>query len=89
VIGQQNATSNGSPQFTKDRFGNVSGAVRIESKETAWQIPPGSYVKGDTTLTLWVKKIKFNNYGPFGILTLHALVLSRFETHFFDYNIII
>jgi hypothetical protein len=66
VIGHQNAMSNESPQFTRDRFGLANGALRLFSKETAWRLPHGRYFKGDTTITLWIKKIECNGFGPFG-----------------------
>jgi hypothetical protein len=70
IVGNHNATSNGSPQFDQDRFGVADGALRIDSKETAWQLPPGRYVKGDTTITMWVKKIECIKDANFGTLNL-------------------
>jgi hypothetical protein len=67
IISYHSATSNGSPRFTKDRFGKVDEALWIYSKETAWQLPPGRYIKGDTTLTMWIKKIECKLTGPYGI----------------------
>jgi hypothetical protein len=64
VIGHQSATSNGSPQFTRDRFGVVDGALRIYSSSTAWRLPHGRYIKGDTTITMWVKDIECGGYHP-------------------------
>jgi hypothetical protein len=68
VIGDQSAASNGSPRFAKNRFGVADGALRIFSKGTTWWLPPGSYIKGDTTLTMWLKKIECKHIGPYGLL---------------------
>jgi hypothetical protein len=57
VITGENATSS-SPQFVTDRSGVAKGAIQVNSSASAWQLPPGRYFQGDTTVTMWVKKIE-------------------------------
>jgi hypothetical protein len=66
VIGHHSAESNGSPKFTTDRFGLADEALRIYNNVTAWRLPRGRYVKGDTTITMWIKKIECNKWAPYG-----------------------
>jgi hypothetical protein len=57
VITGQFSTSKGSPQFVTDRNGLASGAILLNSSSSAWQLPVDTYFQGDTTITMWVKKI--------------------------------
>jgi hypothetical protein len=65
----QAATSLGTPQLVPDRFGVTNGAVWVNGGTTAWQVPAGGrYFRGDSTLTLWLKKIVcVQRYGDYGI----------------------
>jgi hypothetical protein len=47
-----------SPQFSLDRYDVLNGAAWVDSDDSAWQLPAGAYFNGDTTVTMWVKKIK-------------------------------
>jgi hypothetical protein len=60
----QSATSL-SPQFVADRFGLANGAILVKSVDNAWTLPVGRYYQGDTTITMWVKKLacKLSNFG--------------------------
>jgi hypothetical protein len=70
-VGGKDATSP-APQFVPDRFGVINGAVQISSKLSGWQLPPGSYIQNDFTLTMWVKKLACGglttNFGLYGKL---------------------
>jgi hypothetical protein len=59
------ATSLGSPQFVTDRNGVANGAIWVNSLTTAWQLPVDTYYQGDTTVTMWLKKMacQEGNYG--------------------------
>jgi hypothetical protein len=70
VITGLNATSLGSPQFVTDRNGVANGAIWVNgTMATAWQLPVDTYFQGDTTITMWVKKIACQvvPYGMFKI----------------------
>jgi hypothetical protein len=58
VIGKKDAISNGSPEFSEDRFGKPNGALRIYDKKTAWQLPIHFHFTRYSTVTMWVKKIE-------------------------------
>jgi hypothetical protein len=64
LIDGENATSL-SPQFSTDRNGAINGSIWVNSNQSAWQFPSGTYFKGDFTITLWVKKVVCgdSNYG--------------------------
>jgi hypothetical protein len=62
-----------------DRFGRTDGAIQVKSNETAWRLPPGIYFKGDTTLTMWVKKIECR-----GIYGSNSLIYKISETDFIE-----
>jgi hypothetical protein len=57
----------------------ADGAIQVDSERTAWRLPPGSYFKGDTTLTMWVKRKKFKcgtSYGKLLIIFFYDLKLQ-------------
>ena len=55
LVGGMNATNMGKPKFTYNRFGESNEAIRVyDSGSTGWRLPPGTYLRGDTTLTMWV-----------------------------------
>jgi hypothetical protein len=57
LITGRNGTSQ-TPQFVADRNGVANGAIWVNgSVETTWQLPADTYFQGDTTMTMWVKKI--------------------------------
>jgi hypothetical protein len=66
VIGENSAVPNGWPRFTKNRFGVVNEAIRINDKAHAWRLPQGSYFQSNTTLTMWLRKIKCKEWAPYG-----------------------
>jgi hypothetical protein len=55
-----------SPQFFTDRFGTVNGSIYVNSIATVWKLPAGAYFQGDTTLTMWVKKMACSSGGSYG-----------------------
>jgi hypothetical protein len=57
VVGNYSAQGNGLPEFAQDRFGVADGALKVHNTKSAWRLPPGNYFKGETTLTMWIKKI--------------------------------
>jgi hypothetical protein len=63
VITHQFATST-QGQFVPDRNNVSNAAILINSFNSTWTLPPGSYVHEKTTLTYWIKKIKC--FGRFG-----------------------
>jgi hypothetical protein len=70
TITGQLATSKGSPKFVADRNGQANGAIWVNgSLATAWQLPAGIYIQGDTTVTMWVKKIACQ-YGCYGMILM-------------------
>jgi hypothetical protein len=69
VITGLNATSLGSPQFVTDRNGVANGAIWVNSIATAWQLPVDTYYQGDTTVTMWLKKVACQ-FGVYGNITL-------------------
>jgi hypothetical protein len=53
----KNATSS-NPLFAKDRFGVANEAIWVNSSAAnGWHLPQSKYFQGDTTVTMWVKKI--------------------------------
>ena len=65
TITGKSATNMGSPQFVADRFGAAKGAIQLDSNASAWKLPVDRYVMGDTTVTMWVKKLSCTN-GAYG-----------------------
>jgi hypothetical protein len=76
VITGQSATSK-SPLFAADRNGITSAALWVNGSEaTSWQLPVDTYFQGDTTVTMWVKKIacqpgRYSNYSYIIYIFLH------------------
>jgi hypothetical protein len=45
------------PHFVTDRNGIENGATEINSTYNIWKLPVDTYFQGDTTVTMWVKRI--------------------------------
>jgi hypothetical protein len=70
VIGGKNATKgNAQPGYIYDfdRFGDQVGAILVQDQASAWTLPAGNYIQGDTTITMWVKGGCAAYYGNFTI----------------------
>jgi hypothetical protein len=57
LVTASQATSLGSPQFVPDRNGVANSAILVNSSSSAWQLPVDTYFQGDTTVTLWAKRV--------------------------------
>ncbi len=55
-----------SPTFTDDRNDEEDGAIVLDAGETIWKLPPGVYLSGDYTVTLWVKNLDCSDYNDPG-----------------------
>jgi hypothetical protein len=79
VITNKTATSS-YPMFMNDRFGIKNGALSIVSEGTAWSLPEDTYIQGDTTVTMWVRKNRCGGsstyFAPFGINYINSLTYN-------------
>jgi hypothetical protein len=55
------------PSFKEDRFGSVNGAIDVSTNQKGWHLPNDFYFLGDTTVTLWLKKLTCEEQ-PIGFL---------------------
>jgi hypothetical protein len=79
MIGGKSAYSP-QPQFATDRFGALNGSVLVNSEISALVLPDGFYIQGDTTVTMWVKKIIcggfFSSHGPYRNLSVFFYLIQ-------------
>jgi hypothetical protein len=52
-----NNASSREPSFKNDRFNSQNSAIYVSTDKKRWQSSSDYYFLGDTTITLWIKKL--------------------------------